>query len=282
MADFQMRDQLFILRIFIAFSNSATTIGKGAFLDCSALKTINLPANLIAINESTFNGCRNLNSITIPSKVTTIGKQAFLNCKSLKKVEIPSNVKSIGESAFTDCTSLSMVTIPRETTNAASNIFNGCTALTAIRYTGTESQWKNLNITIRQITTAQALQQIYYNYTPNHQHSYITYQIGNETITITLKSGLKKNISITVQKKAVAAKKITGVPKSLNLKVKKKASLKPVLNPITCADKVTYKTSNKKVATVTGKGQITAKKKGTAVITVKAGKKTVKCKVTVK
>lgn len=105
---------------------------------------------------------------------------------------------------------------------------------------------------------------------------------GKATITITLKSGLKKNISVTVQKKAVTAKKITGVPKSLNLKAKKKASLKPVLNPITCADKVTYKTSNKKVATVTGKGQITAKKKGKAVITVKAGKKTVKCKVTVK
>lgn len=105
---------------------------------------------------------------------------------------------------------------------------------------------------------------------------------GKATITITLKSGLKKNISVTVQKKAVDAKKITDVPKSLNLKAKKKASLKPVLNPITCADKVTYKTSNKKVATVTGKGQITAKKKGKAVITVKAGKKTVKCKVTVK
>ena len=30
------------------------------------------------------------------------------------------------------------------------------------------------------------------------------------------------------------------------------------------------------------KGQITAKKKGTAVITVKSGSKTVKCKVTVK
>ena len=43
-----------------------------------------------------------------------------------------------------------------------------------------------------------------------------------------------------------------------------------------------YSGSNKKVFTVSSGGKITAKKKGTAVITVKAGKKTVKCKVTVK
>lgn len=105
---------------------------------------------------------------------------------------------------------------------------------------------------------------------------------GKAVITITLKSGLTKKISVTVQKKAVTTNQITGVPKKLNLKVKKKAVLKPVFNPITCTDKVTYKTSNKKIATVNGKGQITTKKKGMAVITVTAGKKSVKCKVTVK
>lgn len=105
---------------------------------------------------------------------------------------------------------------------------------------------------------------------------------GKAVITITLKSSLTRKISVTVQKKAVTAKKIIGVPKKLNLKTKKKSLLKPVLNPITCTDKVTYKTNNKKVATINSKGQITAKKKGKAVITVKAGKKTVKCTITVK
>ena len=46
--------------------------------------------------------------------------------------------------------------------------------------------------------------------------------------------------------------------------------------------KITYTTSNKKVAVVNAKGKITGKKKGTAVIMVKSGKKSVKCKVTVK
>lgn len=46
--------------------------------------------------------------------------------------------------------------------------------------------------------------------------------------------------------------------------------------------KVTWKSSNKNVASVTQKGKVTAKKAGTATITAKVGKKSYKCKVTVK
>ena len=45
---------------------------------------------------------------------------------------------------------------------------------------------------------------------------------------------------------------------------------------------VKWSTSNKKVATVSSKGKVTAKKKGTATITAKVSKKSYKCKVTVK
>lgn len=45
--------------------------------------------------------------------------------------------------------------------------------------------------------------------------------------------------------------------------------------------KATWKSSNPKVASVTSKGKVTAKKKGTATITAKVGKTTYKCKVTV-
>lgn len=45
---------------------------------------------------------------------------------------------------------------------------------------------------------------------------------------------------------------------------------------------VQWKTSKKAVATVSSKGKVTAKKSGTAIITAKVGKTTLKCKVTVK
>lgn len=103
---------------------------------------------------------------------------------------------------------------------------------------------------------------------------------GKAIITVTLASG--KKASVTVQVKKPAVKKITGVPKKITLKKKKHYVLKLVLNPAGATGKVTYKSSNKKVAVVNAKGKITAKKKGTAVITVSCGKVKVKCKVRVK
>lgn len=104
---------------------------------------------------------------------------------------------------------------------------------------------------------------------------------GKTTITVTLASGLKKDIPVTVQKAAVKTSKITGVSKKLTLAKGKKSALKPVITPITSTDKVTYRTSNKKVATVSSKGVITAKASGTAKITVTSGRKKAVITVTV-
>ena len=105
---------------------------------------------------------------------------------------------------------------------------------------------------------------------------------GTAKITVTLKSGKKGYITVTVQKSVVKTVKITGVKSALTLTKGKSTTLKPVLSPFTAGEKITYASSNKNVAAVNSKGVITAKKKGTAVITVKSGTKKVTCKVTVK
>ena len=82
---------------------------------------------------------------------------------------------------------------------------------------------------------------------------------------------------------AKKAKKITMNSKNVNVKVGGKFSLKvKKVTPKKASKAVTYKTSNKKIATVTKKGVITGKKVGKATITVtsKTNKK-VKAKVTV-
>ncbi len=100
-------------------------------------------------------------------------------------------------------------------------------------------------------------------------------------VKITVKSGSKK-VTVTVTVPKITAKKITGIAQAVTLKRGKSKTLKPKLSPAGSADKIRYSSSNKAVASVSAKGKVTARKKGTAVITVKAGKAVAKCKITVK
>ena len=92
----------------------------------------------------------------------------------------------------------------------------------------------------------------------------ITVQVGN----------YKQVVKITVKKPTMKL-----VKSSAKLKKGKKVTIKVKAAPVS---KVTFKSSNKKVATVSSKGVVKAKKKGTATITVKCNGITKKFKVTVK
>ena len=106
---------------------------------------------------------------------------------------------------------------------------------------------------------------------------------GSAVVTVTLASKKTASYKVTVQKAAVKTTKITTTTKSLTLAkgaTYKKLASSIAVTPVTSKEKVTYSSSNKKVATVSSKGVIKAKKAGTAKITVKSGKK--KVVVTVK
>lgn len=106
---------------------------------------------------------------------------------------------------------------------------------------------------------------------------------GSAVVTVTLASKKTASFKVTVQKAAVKTTKITTTRKSLTLAkgaTYKKLASSIAVTPVTSKEKVTYSSSNKKVATVSSKGVIKAKKAGTAKITVKSGKK--KVVVTVK
>lgn len=96
---------------------------------------------------------------------------------------------------------------------------------------------------------------------------------GKAVITVKVGKYTKK---LTVKVKKPSFKLVKS---SAKLKKGKKTIIKVKAAPVS---KVTYKTSNKKVATVNSKGVVTAKKKGTAKITVKCNGITKTFKVTVK
>ena len=99
--------------------------------------------------------------------------------------------------------------------------------------------------------------------------------------TITVSSGNKKyRIKVTVPKTRTS--KILNVQEELKLSRGKSFSLNARVYPKNSDEKLTYSSSDKKIVTVSKNGKLKAMKKGTAIITVRSGKKWVKCKVTVK
>lgn len=101
------------------------------------------------------------------------------------------------------------------------------------------------------------------------------------TAKITIKSGNKKTV-VTVKVTGVKTTNLSGVPAAKNVSKGKSFKIKAIATPKNTDEKITFKSSNKKVATVTSKGVVKGLKKGTATITVQSGSKKMTCKVTVK
>ena len=170
--------------ISVTIPESVTSIGFEAFLGCTSLTSINvasgnpeyssvggvlfnadqtvliaypagksdqsysIPSSVTTIGLSAFACSYNLTSVTIPYSVTSIEQRAFSYCRSLTGVTIPGSVTTIGRYAFEDCRSLTGVTIPDSITSIGGDAFFGCNSLTDVYYSGSESQWKQIDIGI--------------------------------------------------------------------------------------------------------------------------------------
>jgi len=68
--------------------DDVTTIGGGAFANCTSVTSIEIPASVTHIGDFAFSGCTSLTSIEIPASVTSIGDYAFSGCPGLTSVTI--------------------------------------------------------------------------------------------------------------------------------------------------------------------------------------------------
>ena len=137
----------------VTFENGSQlkTIGggsysSGAFSDCTALTSIEIPASVETIEAAAFQECSSLATVTFEngSQLKTIGggsysSGAFSDCTALTSIEIPASVETIEASAFKGCSSLATVTFENgsqlktiEGGYPSSGTFADCTALTSI------------------------------------------------------------------------------------------------------------------------------------------------------
>ena len=279
-----------------------------------------IPSSVTSIGESAFNGCYNLTSVTIPDGVTTIGTYAFGYCNNLKKVVIPESVNEIGYHAFNNCpvtiycAAGSYAQTYAETNGLSYKCWvsvkyetNGGTAfapeqLWVGEYATTPPDPTKTGYTFGGWYTDSACTSTY---------DFNTQVTGNITLYAkwTVAPTTAPTVKPTVVPTATPASKPTAMPTATTTptKMPTTAPSRPTTAPaavnltldkttvqIKCggsdtlkatlsgsSDKISWKSSDAKVAKVDANGKVTTKQAGTVTITASAADKSATCVVTV-
>lgn len=128
-----------------------TITGSGTFTGIDwgyreGIKTVVFDGNITAIGNSAFDQCSNLRNITLPGTVKTIGSSAFADCNQLRSINIPDGVSTIKSHTFLGTNGMSIITIPASVKTIEDGAFHDCNWLQYIYYSGSENEWKNIDI----------------------------------------------------------------------------------------------------------------------------------------
>lgn len=113
----------------------ATSVGNGAFQNCSALTTIDIP-NATSIDSGAFQNCSALTSVDLLN-ATSLGTSAFNSCSALTSANLP-NVINTSSFEFASCSNLTSVNLPSATSIGEKTFFY-CTSLASINISSATS-----------------------------------------------------------------------------------------------------------------------------------------------
>lgn len=141
----------------IPSDGSVTSIGEGAFSNCTGLTDVTIPDGVTSIESDAFWGCTGLTDIAIPDSVVSIGSSAFYDTgyynnssnwengvlyigKYLIKAKsditgnyvIKDGTTRMANHAFKSRTGLTSVTIPDSVTEISTGAFEYCDNLTSV------------------------------------------------------------------------------------------------------------------------------------------------------
>ncbi len=155
---------------------AVTKIEKSAFADCDGITSVSIPSSVKEIEESAFIFCSKLEKITLTDNVQRIGVGAFFDTAYYDNEKnwqngvlyignhliaarnrntsnpisgtfvIKNGTLTISDSAFARCNELKEVVIPKSVRRICCESFAGCSALKTVYYTGTQSQWKKIEL----------------------------------------------------------------------------------------------------------------------------------------
>ena len=306
----------------ISIPQSVTGIWDSAFRGCTGLQEVIIPDSVIKLDSNAFSGCTGLTSVTIGKNVEKIRSCTFYGCKKLTSVTIPESVTSIEDHAFYNCKSLKSITIPESVTeitpfsigysyNKKSDSDVKTEGFTVYGRFGSEAESfakgegfaftdpdhvhipgdtvkeneKSATCTkdgkydkvIRCTVCGEIISKKTIT-TKATGHKWKAWEIkGNRLVRVC------RNDKSHTETKDITVKSITLTKTKLSLKKGKTTKLEATIRPANATRKrVTWTTSDKKIATVDNNGNVKAVGKGTATITAKTSNGIkAKCKVTV-
>lgn len=296
----------------VTIPNSVTEIGVYAFSGCENLSSLTLSNKLDRIDEYCFENCTSLTSVTLPNSVTEIGGYVFDRCSSLKTASIGSGLKycyTQGDSRFifSDCIALESITVSSSNNNysSANGIMYDKKKTEILVYPQGKKDTSytvpstinnlyrmstNNNPYLKTITIPSSVTDIsdnavgylrdgwYFNWNYNKVSGFTIKGYKGTAAERYARNNDFNFVQLQVVPTSVALNKTT-----LTLDIGRTSNLRATVYPSNSANKkCTWRSSNTSVATVDSNGKVTAKKAGTATITVKTSNgKTATCKVTV-
>ncbi len=109
-ADQALKGNQTVTYFAVCYNDQLTSIGAEAFAD-SVIEKVDLFDSVTTIGEGAFRNCTGLTELTLPASITNIGADAFEGCTNLEKVNIQCEMSALPEGAFSGLTNLKEVAI---------------------------------------------------------------------------------------------------------------------------------------------------------------------------
>ena len=286
----------------IDIPDNITRIGDYSFNMCSSLKSIMIPKNVTSIGICAFRDSFNLKKILVEEgnqNYSSIDGVLFNSdqtvlvcypCGGESVYSIPETVTSIDDYAFVGCSNLTGITIPDSVTSIGQDSFKDCRKLVIYGYSGSKAQEyageNNIPFKILINRASVTIPDQSYTYTGNPLKPEVTVILNETQLTkdTDYEVTYGNNIDVGVEPATVT---VTGTGDYAGKK-ELTFTIVQALQPITASDltlpypesgkimvsgnqgQLSYTSSDLSVAEVDDSGNVTAKKKGTATITITA------------
>jgi hypothetical protein len=131
-----------------ASGSKLSRIERQAFLECTSLQSVILPASVELLGSRVFANCRSLARMEFESgsKLRQIDCEAFAGCSSLRSIYIPASVLVLQERCFHACISLESIAFesPSQLFHIRPGVFYDCRSLKSICIPGSVTMFPDM------------------------------------------------------------------------------------------------------------------------------------------